>query len=137
MRRQNENPLFDPAYLGKSGRYPARHVEILWNRAENFHVRDVEVALAPLALREDAARWDRYIGWRKSWGGSLGNASEDWMEPNGMTPAEVFGVLLNSGFVDGLELQVALREFSGIEECDWAREMLNGLPVEEDAPDWA
>ncbi|WP_299439051.1 hypothetical protein [uncultured Rhodospira sp.] len=137
MRRQNENPAFDPAYLGASGRYPSKHVEILWNRADNFLVRDVEVALVAPGTEEDRDTWDRYIAWRKHWAGHLGTTDEDWVDPGGMTPTQVFGTLLNSGFVDTLELQVALREFSAIEECAWAREMLEGFPVEEDAPDWA
>ncbi|KAA5605040.1 hypothetical protein F1188_13480 [Roseospira marina] len=138
MRHQTDNPVFDPAYLGTSGRYPARHVEICWNRSENFLVKDVEVVLVPADADKESTQWARFISWRKKWGGHLGNHScDEWMEPTGVSPAEVFGVLLSSGFVDTLELQVALREFSAIEECDWAREMLNGFPVEEDAPDWA
>lgn len=137
MRKQNENPLFDSAYLGKSGGYPAKHVEIFWNRGENFLVKDVEVTLAPLEVQKDPKRRDRYVLWRKTWGAHLGNSGDDWMEPGGTTPTEVFGMLLSSGFVDTLETQVALREFSVIEECDWAREMLEGFPVEEDAPDYA
>ncbi|MQX38248.1 hypothetical protein [Roseospira navarrensis] len=136
MKHEKDNPLFDPAYLGPSGRYPAKHVEIFWNRTEDFKVRDVAVVLAPEKLRRDPEKGRLFGIWRKKWVGNLGNSSEDWMVPNGVTPAEVFGVLLSSGFPDTLELQVALREFSTIEECDWAREMLQGFPVEEDAPDW-
>jgi len=136
MRHQKENPIFDPAYLGTSGRYPAKHVDIFWNRAPDFSVCDVAVILAPHEARKNAEKWQTYQIWRKKWCASLGNSCDGWMEPNGTSPAEAFGVLLSCGFRDTLELQTALREFSMIEECDWAREMLKGFPVEEDAPDW-
>jgi hypothetical protein len=137
MRYQKDNPIFDPAYLGKNGRYPARHVDIFWNRADDFSVCDVAVILAPLdKRRRDPDAWARYKIWHKKWAASLGNSCDGWMEPEGTSPAEAFGVLLSCGFRDVLEMQTALREFSMIEECDWAREMLKGFPVEEDAPDW-
>ncbi len=135
MRHEKDNPIFDAAYLGPTKLYPAEHVDIVWNRAPNFLVRDVEVVLAPLKLREDPQNRERYTAWRKNWSAILGNSSADWMRPNGITPAEVFGVLLSCGFQDELELKHALREFSGIQECGWARDMLKGFPVVEDAPD--
>jgi len=135
MRHEKNNPVFDPAYLGHTSQYPAEHVEILWNRAPNFKVRDVEVALVPRLVIAEPNRRARYTAWRKNWTANLGNSCTDWMRPNGVTPAEVFGVLLSCGFADTLEMKHALREFSGIEGCDWAGDMLKGFPVEEDAPD--
>jgi len=135
MRNESTNPLFDHKFLGETSLYPARHVEILWNRGEHFRIRDVEVALAPIVALNDTAKSERYYAWRKKWASTMGNTSAEWMQPNGITPAEVFGVLLSCGFVDALEMKHAVREFSGIQECDWARDMLRGFPVEEDAPD--
>ncbi|MBB4265737.1 hypothetical protein [Roseospira visakhapatnamensis] len=135
MRYEKENPVFDPAYLGDTKLYPAEHVDIFWRRDENFLIRDVEVALAPRDALKNPEKQQRYSQWRKTWTANLGNSCADWMQPNGTTPAEVFGVLLSCGFADHLELKHALREFSSIQGCDWARDMLKGLPVEEDAPD--
>jgi SOS response regulatory protein OraA/RecX len=53
------------------------------------------------------------------------------MEPGGDTPAIIFGQLLERGFTDRAELQRALEEFAHIEECEWAREMLQSFRDDE------
>jgi hypothetical protein len=69
------------------------------------------------------ARDRRY---NRGWSHNCGNAISGWLE-NDATPASRFGDMLRSGFLNAKELENALREFSHIVECNWAREMLSNF----------
>jgi hypothetical protein len=49
------------------------------------------------------------------------------MQDGGYTPETIFGMLLAFGFETEVELENALKEFACIEECNWARLMLQGF----------
>ncbi|MBA4013250.1 MAG: hypothetical protein C0481_15395 [Phenylobacterium sp.] len=134
MRTQNDNPAFQ-AYrhlLPASGRYPAKWVDIFSNTNDEMRYCDVEVVFIPrdADIEFDLQFWDAFADYNDRWIGDLGNSVAGWMEPHGLNPAKVFGLMLYNGFVDQNELDMALSEFSHIEECGWAREMVDGLLAE-------
>jgi hypothetical protein len=129
MKTQNQNPLIKrhSHLLAEDGKYPAEHVDIFWNtelsNVGNL-IKNVEVVFAPRPRsREDANDFSEYY---KRWRYDLGNSCSDWLKEGGLTPAEIFGFMLWSGFLNRDEMVSALREFAHIVECDWARSMLWG-----------
>ena len=111
------NPVLEPFrhLLAPSGRYPQQHVMILWNT--HPAVTEVEVVFIPRPLmpdREDSDLWDQFGGYIRDWDCSLGNCSSDWLTPSGLTPAYVFGRLLERGFVSRQAMINALDEFAQI-----------------------
>lgn len=133
MRNQNENPLYlkFKHLLPESGLYPAQWVVICWNEDEDRKVKDVEVVLIPRGKSIEQYpdglinAWSAYFNAR--WSKDLGNSLLGWMEPRGLTPGDVFGMLLKSGFSSKEEAKRAVEEFAGIAEAEWARQVLRGL----------
>jgi hypothetical protein len=135
MHTQNQNPAYQrfAHLLPENGRYPARYIDIFWNRRADRKVYDVEVVFIPrgpaelLVLGEDREFWNAYATYNMRWSQDLGNSCNNWLEPDGDTPESIFGHLLVAGFVNETELRRAVEEFGSIEECSWAREMLRRL----------
>jgi hypothetical protein len=127
MKHEAENPLFHAAtrFLTETGRYPATHVDIFWNRTNGSgsKIRDVEVVLVPRILLRDRDLQVRYKDWNQRWESDLGNSVNDWMRSGGLSPAKVFAHLMVIGFEDDEKFWLAIEEFAHIEECFWAREM--------------
>jgi hypothetical protein len=114
--------------LAASGRYPQRHVMILWNA--DPAVVEVEVIFAPREAMVDIDMDDPWFGFDdyvSEWDFARGNASTDWLTTERHTPAAVFGQLLARGFSSRVALFNALEEFAQIEEAGWAREMLGAF----------
>ncbi len=131
MRTQNTNPAYLKFrnLLPSTGRYPARWVDIFSNTDEYLRYRDVEVVFIPRG--EDApdmpdAFWEEFAVYTRRWMADFGNSVAGWMAPEGFTPEYVFGMMLDRGFANQAELDVALNEFAHIEECDWARQLRDG-----------
>ena len=130
MRTQARNPAIHrfKNLLSKTGRYPAKFVDILWNYDEHERVREVEVVFIPRRRvgddKEALKFWKEFAAFYAYWVSSLGNSSSDWLQPGGRTPEGVFRHLLMKGFASPKELERALEEFSYIEECNWARGLL-------------
>ena len=135
MHLQNGNPAYKrfAHLLPQNGRYPARYVNIFWNRNDDRKVRDLEVVFIPrgsdelAAPGEDPGFWHAYAAYNKAWSEDLGNSCADWLKPDGKTPESLFRYLLEAGFADSSELRCAIEEFGSIEECSWARDMLRGF----------
>lgn len=141
MKSQNENPVYSafPHLARDDGRYLAEHINIFWNISPTGGVCDVEVVFIPrggLIHRDDAGLtlWENYAAYVARWTEDLGNSCEGWMEPMGLTPAQIFGHLLRLGFADQAELIAGLREFGAIVEGEWARDMLSSFIDEEEVP---
>lgn len=132
MRHEAQNPVLAPFrhLLSKKGRYPAKHVDIFWNRDGSGRVRDVEVVFIPREALRDNELQAQYSQFNKRWSSDLGNSTSEWLEKNGYTPEDIFGHLLQQRFSCQEETVSALQEFSHIEECDWARRMLRGFKDE-------
>ena len=134
MRSQDHNPMYQhySHLLAKSRRYYAKHVDIFWNVDESGKVREVEVVFIPRRdipkHREDGGVWAEYRRYNKRWRCDLGNSCSDWLQPGEMSPESIFGHFLQIGFANYQELLRAVEEFGHIEECEWARKMLRGLP---------
>jgi hypothetical protein len=131
MRTQNNNPAF-LAYrhlLPADGRYPAKWVDVFSNTDDDMRFCDVEAVFIPrgAGIEFDLAFLDAFADYNARWIGDLGNSVAGWMEPRGLNPEKIFGLMLYSGFVDQKELDTALGEFAHIEECEWARQMVDGL----------
>ena len=132
MHTQNQNPAYQrfAHLLPKSGRYPARYIDIFWNRRDDRKVHDVEVVFIPRgsdelpAVSEDPELWSAYAAYDQPWSADLGNSCANWLKPDGDTPESIFGHLLVGGFVNERELRRAIEEFGSIEECSWVGEML-------------
>jgi hypothetical protein len=86
----------------------------------------VEAVFAPKARANRSDLVERYVKYYKTWSCDYGNSVSGWLE-NDATPAGLFGDMLRSGFLNAKELENALREFSHIVECNWAREMLSNF----------
>jgi hypothetical protein len=78
-------------------------------------------------VSEDGEFWGRYKTYNQRWNSDLGNSCIDWLQPDGKTAERIFGYLLCAGFASAAELKRAIEEFGHIEECSWAREMLQGF----------
>jgi hypothetical protein len=129
MKLRSQNPVY-PRFkhlLSSNGRYPAKHVDIFWNRDDDQRITDVEVVFIPRAALRDEELQAEYAQYNKRWTSDLGNSTEHWLEEHGYTPEDIFGHLLRHGFRSEKVTQVALREFAHIEECEWARLMLRGF----------
>jgi hypothetical protein len=131
LKNAYSNPLIEPFrnMLAEDGKYPAKHVDVFWNQETvNGHslIKDVEVVFAPKASASDPDLWNRYRRYNKIWSCDYGNSISVWLEDDA-TPAGLFGDMLRSGFLNAKELENALREFSHIVECNWAREMLSNF----------
>ena len=119
---------FPPSHrhlLAPSGRYPQRHVMIMWNTCPAL-VWDVEVAFAPREAMVDIDMDDPWYGFDEyvsEWDFARGNDSTDWLTNERHTPAAVFGQMLARGFANQAALIDALDAFAEIEEAGWAREM--------------
>ena len=130
MRTQAANPAVSrfKNLLPRSGRYPAKYVDVFWNREDDGRVKDVEVVFIPRREVGDDDKansfWREYATYNDRWESDLGNSCSDWLQPGGQTPEGIFGYLLGSGFSSPKELERALEEFAHIDECAWAREML-------------
>jgi hypothetical protein len=119
--------------LAEDGKYPAEHVDVFWNHGlvnGHYLIKDVEVVFAPKARASHPDLIERYVKHYKNWSHDYGNSMAGWLE-NDATPASVFGYMLRSGFLNAKELENALREFSHIVECNWAREMLSNFEDQE------
>lgn len=130
MHNQNQNPAYIrfKNTLPSSGRYPAKHVDIFWNVDSRTHkIKEVEVVFIPRDKLSDEIFQAEYSAYNKKWKSDLGNSTLNWLEDGGYTPEDIFGHLLNSGFASASDLELALEEFSNIEECAWARRMLRGF----------
>lgn len=136
MRTQDENPAYQlfAHLLPASGLYPAAWVDIFSNTDDDtFRYKEVEVVFVPRGKAPDGTEgpnldrgfWDAFAAYNAHWAGDLGNSVMGWMKPGGLTPEHVFGNMLATGFVDRGELRTAVEEFAHIEECDWARAILN------------
>jgi hypothetical protein len=133
MRYQGQNPVYLPfkKLLAPTGRYPAQHVDIFWNRDDTTgKVKDVEVVFVPRQALDDEELQDEYARYSERWESDLGNSTADWLQAGGDTPEDIFGYLLHYGFASEGETQRALEEFAHIEECEWARLMLQGFKDE-------
>jgi hypothetical protein len=106
MRTQNENPLYI-AYqklVPFGTRYPAEFVNIFWNVDEQGRVYDLEIVFVPRGgiIKRNAAGmllWEQFSNYISRWSGDLGNSCDGWMQqPDGLTPAQVFGHLLRLCF---------------------------------------
>ena len=135
MKTQSQNPAFQQFahLLPDSGLYPARFVQIFWNTDKEHRVKNLEVVFVPRgagvipALRDDATFWEKYGRYIDDWDCDLGNSVAGWLEPEGSTPATVWGRLMVRGFSNQDEMIDALEEFGHIEECDWARDMMQAF----------
>lgn len=130
MRNQESNPLIEEFQhlLSDDGRYPEQHVDIFWNKAEGSRrIKDVEVVFAPREALKDSKTQIKYSEYNHGWTHDLGNSLSGWLSAGSYTPAGIFGRFLHEGFETEAELLRALEEFSHIEECEWARQMLSGF----------
>jgi hypothetical protein len=135
MRTQDQNPAYERFghLLPETGLYPARFVDIFWDRDDDYKIEHVEVVFIPRGSNElrsvanDKDFWQIYADYNRGWDSDLGNSSDDWLKNNGLTPESIFGQMLESGFSNKAELKQALDEFAHIEECNWARLMLKGF----------
>jgi len=131
VRAQERNPFYqDYAHLlPSSGRYPARHVEIVWNWDANYKVKDVEVVFIVRdgTIEETGNFWRRVDIYSEKWDRDIGNSYSGWLQEPALTPEGAFGALLGEGFSNETELRRALEEFAHIQECRWARKMLAGF----------
>lgn len=141
MRTQHENPVYAPYrhLIPRPGLYPADHANIFWNTDDAGRVREVEVVFIPrggvIPLTPEGLKlWEAYAAYISRWSEDLGNSCDGWMQPDGLTPAQVFGHMLRLRFQDQEELVAALVEFTRIEGCDWARDMLSAFQDEEEMP---
>ena len=131
MRTEGQNPAYHHYrhLLAKSGRYPARYVDVFWNVAHD-KVCEVEVVFIPRGPAGEPEPgkefWAAFRAYIHRWAFDCGNSggSGRWLKRNGLFPDGIFGHLLEWGFVDQTELHRALEEFAHIEECRWARRML-------------
>jgi hypothetical protein len=131
MKNAHSNPLMKPFsnMLAEDGKYLAEHVDTFWNierKDGNLLVKDVETVFAPKERTKHPDLLNQYWNYYKRWSCDLGNSCDGWMEGE-LTPAIIFGDMLRSGFLNQNELVSALKEFSHIVECNWAREMLSGF----------
>ena len=91
---------------------PWQHAMVLWDAERGTSVRNVRIVRHPARERypqtfSDGACW------------------ADWGCSN-RRPADVFGALLAQGFANHSELRRALREFSQVSGCGWAKHILEG-----------
>ena len=110
--------------LSPSGRFPQKHVVIVWNA--DPAVVEVEVIFAPREAMGDEPD-DPCFGFEdyvSEWDFARGNISGDWLAHSAHTPAAVFGQMLARGFSSRVAMVNALEAFAEIEEAGWAREML-------------
>lgn len=98
---------------------------------------DVEVVFVPRQALRDRDLQRAYGAYNKQWRSDLGNSVAGWMSsgPDRMTPETVFGDLLRNQFKNQDELINALKEFSHIEECEWARDMYSSFNIDDDEDD--
>ena len=111
--------------LPPSGRYPQRHVTIVWNA--DPAITELEVVFIPRTDAPDEAEnelWAEFCGYLDDWDCHQGNASGDWLKHAAWTPAAVFGRLMSQGFATRQAMINAIAEFAEIEEARWAREMM-------------
>lgn len=135
MKTQNMNPAFQQFsnLLPASGLYPARFVQIFWDTDKEHRVENLEVVFVPRGAgviphrKDDPTFWQSYGRYIGEWDCDLGNSVAGWMEPQGSTPATVWGQLILRGFASQDEMIDALEEFAYIEECEWARDMLRAF----------
>lgn len=140
MRTQSENPIFKSHgdLIGPSGRYPPAHVNIFWNEREGGGaVSDLEIVFIPRGgfipvTGGGLALWRGFSDYIARWNRDLGNACDGWLEPDGLTPAQIFGHLLRIGFASQDQLVAALREFSRIEGDAFAADMMSAFIDEEE-----
>ena len=117
----SQNPVF-PRFkhlLSDHGRYPAKHVDIFWNRDDDMRVKDVEAVFIPRAALRDKELQAEYAHFSKRWASDLGNSTATWLEEDGYTPEGIFGHLLRHGFVSDKEALRALQEFGSVAVQLW------------------
>lgn len=139
MRTAQANPALKQFghLLPENGRYPAKWVDIFWNTNDEMKVKDVEVVFVPRGGpigdgEESEEFWARFAHYNRGWMADLGNSCADWLEPGGITPAWIFGDMLQRGFVTKADELQALKEFAHIAECQWARDMLDAYQPPKD-----
>lgn len=136
MRPPSTNAVADQFahLLAPSGRYPQRHVTIVWNA--DPAITELEVVFIPRTAVPDEAEnelWAEFRGYLEDWDCNQGNASGDWLTHAAWTPAAVFGRLLSRGFAARQAMVNALDEFAQIEEAGWAREMMAAIAPNQSA----
>jgi hypothetical protein len=129
LKHEHENPLFPTCryLITPDGFYPAADVDIFWNVDDDSKVHDVEVVLAPRSALSNRLLQQKFAAWNSQWISDLGVSCSGWLQPGDLNPAKVFGQLLRRGFKSQDEFFSALREFAHIDQCDWARDILEGM----------
>lgn len=75
MKLESQNPVY-PRFrhlLSSNGRYPAKHVDIFWNRNDDQRITDVEVVFIPRAALSDEELQAEYAHYNKRWPSDIGN----------------------------------------------------------------
>jgi hypothetical protein len=110
MRTENQNPALDlfGHLLAPKGRYPARYVDIFWNRDDALRVKEVEVIFIPrrevepmLGEKRADEFWREYAAYNGRWESDLGNSTSDWLTDKGYTPEDIFWASPASWFCFG------------------------------------
>ncbi len=128
MRTQDRNPAYArfKHVLPKTGRYLAKDATAYWNGDDERKVKDVEVIFWPKYLVPKPVDDQEFIATSLAYA----NQWESNLDLDERSPENVFGWLVIDGFVDNFELKRALEEFAHIEECEWARAIVEGFRYE-------